>query len=455
VDESDAYVFNTTTEEFDAQAQSLANARAKMLMFADKMLLMNGTQFRSMTSAGTWTTVGGSPPAATFGTVLAERCLVGGISGSEHLFYVSGIRDETVWDASLAVIVDSAERSAGLTNLGRLGPNVIVQTRQSTHSYQLSSDNPRDWDSSDVSTLVGATCHTGWVEVEGVRGGDTSKSYAFFWSNNGPAMLTYSYGRPSLVSLADPIMRCVRGEVYQGMPALEPSRAGDVQAAYVPQYGQVRFAVTSYGGSRNDMILWVDVESAIDYADGKLDYPYWGVRDNAGLGYVPCDSLFTVRVDENSHPSATGQERGFGGRSGVVYEYDAPATYTDQGQPINLDVRRRGFDGQDEQVQSFHKSMRGARIRATQVSADLLVTLTADGGMSSGSAVVPLSANLTLWGGSTWGGGKWNGGDFISKRGDAAVGGTRFELRMHDDGGISEPFQIDGYEVFGYVEDRR
>jgi len=455
VNTGDAYLYNTATGEFDAQSQGLANAAPKMLVFNDKLLLMNGTNFRSMTSAGTWTAVGGSPPAAQFGTVHAERLLVAGVSGSEHLFYPSGIRDETDWDASLAVIVDSAEASSGLTNLGRLGPYVIVQTRQSTHAYQLSTDNPRDWDNFDISGTVGIVTHRSWIEVEGAKGGDQSKSYAFFWSNNGPYMLSYSGSRPTLVSLMDPIMRSVRGEAYQSAPALEASRYNQVEAAYVPEFGQVRFGVSSLGSSANDLILWVDVESAIDFADGKIEYPYWGIRDNANLGYVPCDALFTARVDSSGHPSAAGQERCFGARNGVVYEYDAPSVYLDQGSQIPIDMRRRGYSGEEEGVASFHKSVRGCRTHATQVAGDLYVEIIADGGTRSGTATIDLSANLTVWGGSTWGGGKWNSGEFVSERADAAVGGTRFELRMFDNGNIQGAFMIDAWELFGYVEDRR
>jgi hypothetical protein len=313
VNTGDAYVFNTTTDEFDAQGLGLANAAPAMFTFADKLLLMNGTDFRTMTSAGTWTTVAGAP-AAKFGTVHSERALVAGVAGSEHLFYVSGIRDETDWDVTLAVIVDSAANSAGLTNLGRLGPYVIVQTAQSTHAYELNTDNPRDWDTFDISGTVGAVTHRSWAQVEAVGGGDTSKSYAFFWGVNGPHMMTYSGSKPSLVSLVDPIMRACRGEAFQNMPALDPTKYDQVEAVYVPELGQVRFGVTAAGGLSNDTILWVDVESAIDFADGKEDYCFWGVRDNEGLGYVPCDVLFTARVDTNGHPATDGLERCSGGQ---------------------------------------------------------------------------------------------------------------------------------------------
>ena len=455
VNTGDVFEYNTSTRAFDAKSQSLANARPDLFMFANKLLLLNGTQFRSRTSAGTWTAVSGSPPAAKFGTVHAGRALVAGVSGSEHLFYPSGVRDETDWDTSLAVIVDSAEGTSGLTNLGRLGPYMIVQTPSSTHAYQLSTDNPRDWDNFDISTQVGATVHTAWVEVERAKGNEM-RSYSFFWGYGGPYMLAHTGSKPALLGLMDPIMRSVRGTEYQDFPALDVSRYGSVSAAYEEETGRVLFGVTKQGDAENNLILWVDVESAVAFADGQVEYPFWGLRDNVNLGYFPSDVLFTAQVDSTGLPSATGQRRVLAGRNGVVFELHVPGLYEDHGEPLPFEAVRAGYDGAEDGVRSFIKSMRHARVRATQIGGgELYVDLIADGGQNTGTATLDLDAGLTTWGGSTWGGGRWNAGEFRTIRGDFGVNGERFAVRLYDEGNIEGEFQIDGWEIDGYVEDRR
>lgn len=456
VNTTDAHIYNTTTKQFDAQSLSLANERPGIFMYNGYMLLFNGTQQKQLSAAGTWTAISGSPPAAKFGTVHASRALIGGISGSENTFWVSGINDHETWDASLAVVVDQTPGSGAMTNLARLGPFVIVQTRQSTHAYQLTTDNPRDWDNFDISPSVGAIHHRSWCTVDGTPKGEDD-SYAFFWGDGGPYMLTQGgEGDPTLIGLADPIMRSTRGKAYQEFPALQVSQYAKVESCYVPEYGQVRFGLTEYGSSSNDIVLWIDVESAIEFAEGQEEYPFWGLRNNDGLGYFPCEALFSARVDEDGVPSTTGEVRCFGGRDGVIYEMDAPSTYEDNGEPIAFDVRKRGYDGSEDGVRAYVKSIINGRIRATQVgSSELYVDVVADGGNASDSATLDLDAGLITWDGSTWDGGKWNDGEFRTMRADVAVNGERFEVRLYDNGNIREAFQIDGWQLEGFLEDRR
>ncbi|ANS05237.1 hypothetical protein [uncultured Mediterranean phage] len=457
VNASDAHLYNTTTKQFVAQSQSLANARPDQFMFADKMLLLNGTNFKSMTSSGTWANVTGSPPAAKFGTVHANRAIVSGVSGSEHLFYPSGINDENSWDATLAVVVEGSEGSSGITNLGRLGSTMIVQTSRSTHSYTLSSENPRDWDNTDVAGTVGNVHHRTWVEVDTAAQGE-DQAAAFFWSTDGPCLITMPShgGRPSVVSLMDPIMRSTRGSDYQNFPALNVGRFANIESTYVPELGQVRFGVAKKASAENDLILWIDVESAIAFSDGEIEYPYWGLRKSDELGYFPCDVLFTAQVDEAGVPSTTGMDRCIGGRNGVFFEMDAPGTFDDNGQSISFDVRRRGYDGSDEGVRVLVKAIKHTRVRATQVGGgELYVDLIADGGNDSGTATLNLDAGLTTWDGSSWDGGTWNDGALRTLRGDYGVLGERFEVRLYDNGNISEPFQLDGWQLEGFLEDRR
>ena len=139
-----------------------------LLMFADEMMIMNGSEMLRLNSSDTITTAT-TAPLGSFGTVHANRLVVAGVSNAKHIFYPSGVRDPSAFTLANGVVVTTT-RGEELRNLGSLGKLMIAQTDAATIAYLLSSNNPRDWDRRDVSSLVGCVGHRAYIEVDRGRG---------------------------------------------------------------------------------------------------------------------------------------------------------------------------------------------------------------------------------------------------------------------------------------------
>ncbi len=464
------YRWNSGDQVFADEGRTVANEQSHGVMFANRLILMNGEDFLSMTSVGSWTTVeqlpeiegGGDGRIPRFGAMHAERLCVAGVSGNEHYIYPSAVRDENDFELQNIIVVE-VPHDPGITNLANLGPFLVAQTQNGTIVYQKGVESPRDWGKWDVSMDIGCVSHRAWCTVSRGRG-DNNRSYGFFWDRDeGPFMMMTTGGdRPVLIPLGDPIRHAIEGRERQGLPGLATAMVDQIQAVYAPEFNQVRFSCAQAGSTENNCYLAVDVDSAIAFGAGMLEYPHWVLRDNPNLELLqwtpafPVSFMLPIRVGADGYPSSLGRRATHCGRAGILYRMDAPDTYLDLGQPIPLDIVRSGYSGRNDGLHNFNVAVAWAHLSATRVpDGRITMQIWNDGRGQSNSADIDLSLGLTLWGRSTWGGGFWGGREFINTRADFGINGTNFIVRLYDNGIIRNTFKVDSWELSGYVEDRR
>jgi len=467
---ADLWTYDNNTKTFSAQSRTIANdVRVDMIMFADKLHILDGVTLQTMTSGKTWATPGDATYSnpCFFGAVYANRLIIAGNATYPYSFFPSGLRDSGTWDASLAVDVTGAQGEQ-ITALGTMGQFLIVGGRTFTRAYYLGTASPRDWDWDEISALTGPAHHASFVSIPSTHG-QSGRNVAFFWSVDGPMMLIQEgEGIPKMVSLVPPIVKAVRGLDHQDLDGLAVDRYSDVQGVYVPEYDEVRFSVTKKttfagGVSKHDECYCLNLTSALRSAQGQQGaYPYWRVRNNTNKS-LPVQTIFQARMHPDSHlPSNVGVVRCLCAQDGYVYEMDSRAQYKDSIEgteySISMLARRDGYDGVEDGVRNHTKSARQVYARTTLVgNYDLFIKLVADGGAREKSKSVDLSGDLNEWGDSRdWGDGTlWNAGDFVNARATPAVLGKKFDIEFYDNGNIEGEFQMNSFSILGFVEDRR
>ena len=470
---ADLYFFNTSDSTWTAQSRTIANdKRVNLLMFANKLHVIDGTTLQTWTGSA-WATPGDSTYSnpCSIGCVYANRLILAGNANFPFTFFPSGIRDSGTWDAALSVDVTGAHGEK-ITSIGTLGSFLIVGGRTFTRSFYLGTASPYDWDNDHISTLIGPSCQSSFVSIPAVQG-QTGRNVAFFWSTDGPMMLYQKdNGLPTLLDLSSPLAKASRGIEYQGLPAMAIDRFNDVVGTYVPEFDEVRFAVTKKttfstlgASSQNDMLLCLSLTSALGFAMGKAEYPYWRIRDNESKD-LPVSTIFSARIHPDSNaPNTAGVLRCLSAKNGWVYEMDSVAQDDDsiEGTEYGIPfyIRRDGYDGMEDRIRQNEKSLRSAYFRATLVGdSKLYARAIADGGARFSEVEVDLSGDLAKWGSEsstgTWGNGLlWNAGEFVNQRGLMGTLGRKFDLEIYDNGNIKGDFQVNSWSLLGYVEDRR
>ena len=464
---TDLHSLDVSTRKLGSSIATLADTVPDMLMFADKVHIIDGTTLRTMTSGKVFATPGDGTYAnpCSFGTVYANRLILAGNSTYPFNFFPSGVRDSATWDGSLAPTVTSVAGEE-VKCLGVCGSFLIVGGRTYTRAYYLGTASPRDWDWEEVSSLTGPISHRSFVHVPRAKG-LSGRNYSFFWSDNGPMMLAQvGQAIPALYDLWRPIEQSVRGVEHQSMPALDRSAFDEVEAVYVPEYNEVRFTcrkLSSPAATQNDIILCVDVETAIDFSMGEAGYPFWRIRDNPSVSIASSCTFLARMADNTALPSVTGVPKAIVGKDGIFYQMDSVNQYVDDpsGAVVPFYVRRDGFDGHGDGIRERTKSPRRIYIRSNQTGAfTITAQLVTDGGKIVTPTEISLDEGLALWStdsvDGTWGDGTaWNAGEFSVKRGGLAGPGKKFDLELFDDGNILDDFQINSLTLAGIVEDRR
>tara|TARA_R110002073_G_scaffold141383_7_gene292501 strand:- start:1301 stop:2953 length:1653 start_codon:yes stop_codon:yes gene_type:complete len=436
--------------------------RPSALMFADKMHVFDGHTLRAVDHSGTVTTPGSSDiNTSKFGVVYANRLMAFGNASFPSYFYPSDVRDSSVWNADYAIRITNTYGEE-IKGAGVLGPFLIVGGRTFTRAYYLGTASPYDWDHDSISDQIGPINFQSFVVAS--RGtGNGLQNYGFFWSEEGPMMVVQSgNSMPSLVPLHEPIRNLVRGIDYQGLDGLAPEYFSNVEGVWVPEYNEVRFAVTGKGKTENSMLLCLNLDSAIAHSQGAEGaYPMWRIRNNYNLNsnVFPSTTLFSVQVNSSGVPNTSGQRRAFCGRDGLVYEMDAEVTSKDDGTLMPMYIYRDGYDGHRDGIRENTKSLRQLNLRATQEgNFTLKARCAGDGGVST--TEIDIARGLNLWTSDDttgrWGdGGRWNSGEFVTQRAGVGVLGKKFELEIYDEGAIEAPIQINSWTLMGYAEDRR
>jgi len=459
-------VFNTD-RSWSEQTPTFAQVRPSVNMFGNRMVILDGSTLRSWTGSA-WATPGNSTVnPCTFAVVYKNRLICFGDPSNPYYFYPSDIRtrmnwDGTDWDANYAVEVTDS-RGEEIKGAMVVGSFLIVGGRTFTHAHVAGSKSRYDWDWDELSSHVGPINFESCLSISRAYGNDL-QNYGFFWSEEGPMMVVQQgQGLPSVLPLWESIRYAVRGETYQGMTGLNTALFSKIETVWDVESREVRFACASSASSENDMLLCLDLDSAIRFALGAGDdpqaYPYWRVRNNSTWNF-PAQAVGTVQVDDSTGlPSTTGRNKTLIGRDGYLYEMDSDTSCYDMGvYPIRLVVTRDGYDGFADRIREHTKSLRQVRVRTTQEgNYKLYVRMRADGGRVSTPAEIDLSSGLLLWGdGRSWGDGtRWNSGEFVTERGGVGLLGQKFDMDMYDDGNIRAPVQINSWAFMGYTEDRR
>jgi len=482
VSNAEMYVYNTSNNTFDTpQNRTISeNTRPTLLMFADKLHLINGNGLQHSTSAldgsGSWTAAGDSTFAdpCTIGTVYASRLILSGNTNYKNTVFYSDVLNSstTSWDGAHSITITNISGDA-VSCLGTIGSNLIIGGRSFIRSYYLGTGGATDWDYDEVSTIIGPTSHHSFVSIPSTHG-KVGLNLAMFWTAEGPMMLMQQgQGSPQLINIASPIIRAVRGEDFQGVGGLDVDSYGDVQGVYVPEYDEVRFAVrtndyANNSGTQHDVLYCCNITSAINYAQGAGGiYPYWRIRSNKASNSLrlPVNTLITARIHPTTHlPNSNGVIRCLCAQDGHVYEMDATSQFKDEikGTDYNIRMvaRRDGYDGLDDGVRNNVKSLRSIYSRNTRSGIyNLKIRVVADGGANEANADVDLSGGTGFgyWGdGREWGDGTvWNSGDFINSRAQFGISGRKFDIELYDNGEIASTFQTNSFSMIGYVEDRR
>lgn len=467
--------YNSATLTMDKVpgGSTLGQVRPYLTMFADQLHIMDGSQMLKMNSSRTLTNAGGTTygGAARFGRVYANRLVIGGDATEPYSFFPSNVRNSSIFQGKNTVDVANVHGDE-VGGMGLCGSFLIVGGERWCRSYYLGTASPRDWDWDDVSTLMGPASFSSMVDIPAIRG-DRTTNACLFWAREGPMMVAqFQSGTPRMFNLWFPIRYAIEGEAYEGMPDFDPACYDDVTATYVPEFDEVRFSVrtqdrTDQSGLSDaspDLCLCVNLSSCLAYASdpGKMA-PMWRIRDNAG-NYLPLRTLSTARISTISgFPATTGRERVLCGANGQIYEMDARNRSRDLingvEYPISFEVRRDGYDGQEDSVRVNTKVARTmyARTRQTQASELYLAIIPETGnGIDTTISLPPQS----VWSGDvaegTWGnGGLWSGTGFSIRRAQFQVIGKKFSIELYDNGNLEGGFQLGDWTLLGTLEDRR
>jgi hypothetical protein len=477
---ADMYVYGSGAFATPQNRTIAENIRPDLVMFADKLHVIDGTELKASTYAldgsGSWTSPGDSTYAdpCTIGTVYANRLILSGSTSATYKNHVfpSGVRDSTTWDPNIAIQITNISGDT-VSCLGTIGSNLIIGGRTFIRSYYLGTGGATDWDYDEVSNLIGPSSHKSFVSIPSTHG-KVGLNLAMFWTAEGPMMLMkQGQSSPQLINIGSPIVRSVRGEDFQGVGGLDVDSYGDVQGVYVPEYDEVRFAVrtndyANQSGTQHDILYCCNITSAINYAQGTQGvYPYWRIRSNKASNSVrlPVNTLFSARIHPTTHlPDSNGVIRCLCAQDGFVYEMDASNQFVDKIKDTDYNIRmvarRDGYDGLEDGVRNNIKSLRSIYTRNTRSGIyTLKIKVVADGGSTESSANVDLSggSGFGYWGdGREWGDGSlWNAGDFINSRAQFGILGRKFDIELFDNGEIASTFQTNSFSMIGYVEDRR
>lgn len=454
---TDAYVLNTTTREFTAQSLTLANAQPDLQMFADKLLLFNGTDEKSY-DGSSWANLSGSPPSGTIVTTHANRAIVSGVSGSPYEFYYSGVRNPNSWDTSNDKVIVGGTSGEAITAMTTLGSYLLVCTLRASWIYQQSATNPADWDFETISD--DASQSAGCVANNILSVTRSGVYMAFAWDQRGPVVFYRIGNSVSVKPLWEPIYDIVQGNTDAPLEGLNTAAYSDVRIGYQEALQEVHFACAKTGDSENNVHLVYDLQSILEYINGNREQPIVWIKDNANTDWYPGDCLFPVRVGSDGLPSSTGFNRLFGGRQGVIYELDAPDVWTDAGNTIPHEMVRAGFSGVEDGVGDYRKVCNRIRIRGTHDGGYAInAQISADGDVSVDNDLIPLDSGVGLWNdGGVWTTdpniSTWNAQGNKSARGNLAVYGETFEAYLYDSGAINGFFELSEIALEGRIYER-
>jgi len=454
---SEGWVYNASTEVFDAGSLTLTDGDTSMLFFADQLLLANGTEFKDY-DGSSWGDVSGSPPLGTLLAPHANRAIVSGRAAAPYEFYYSGVRNSDSWDVSNDKVIVGGTSGEVLTGMGTLGRWLVVGSQFNTWVYLQSASNPGDWDFINLSETVGPCAHKSMFEcvARGMR-------MTLFWTPDGPVVIYQRGDEVGMKPLWNPIYKMVGGVTEAPLDGINTARFSQISGDYNPELSQACFGVPKEGQVENNMVLAYDVDGLVAYIEGQIDEPIVTVNDNGNSGVYPCDNLMQVRVDENTGlPSTTGKNRFYGGRDGDLWRHEQPSKYKDADDvPVSFWVIRDGFNGEEEGVGGFEKVATRGRVEGTQ-NGGFAVTLTvsADSGSEAQTKTLSLDGDLGLWGdGANWSTNpsvsKWNQATIKKVRGDYGVHGANFRLQATDYGAINNKFEMSELSVDGQIYERQ
>lgn len=458
------HIFDPSTRTLSEQSVTCARTKPWMGMFANKLYVLDGNTIRAKDMSHTWTTPGtATVNASTFGVVYANRLICFGASPYE---FNPSATSAATWD-DFEIVIATNVGGEPIKGAARCGRWLLVGGDSWLRAYQLGTASAYDWDWESVSEEVGPVNWQSMKTITRTRGGN-QPSFCAIWTKQGPSVcVDTGQGPPRIVTLHDPLRRMCMGQTYQGLQGLNINRFDQIEASWCPEYNQVRFACSWAGSSAHRVILSCDADSIVRYAmtadsEAPLDdptlYPYWSIRDNSAFDF-PVSTLFSMEVDPDTGlPSTTGLRRTFCAEDGLVYEMDALDSSKDLNiHPIAIEARRDGFDGAEDRIREREKSLRGVKVRTTQVgNYNLKVRVVADGGKATSEDSIDLSNGILLYGDSRlWGDGNlWNQGEFVTEEAGLACLGQKFDITIYDEGSVEAPVEINSLAPWGYVEDR-
>jgi hypothetical protein len=459
------YAFDGVSAYTD-QGVSLAQVRPSVFSFNNKMCVLDGTTFRTCDASGTWATPGNTLiNDCLIGTVYANRAIVAGSAAQPYTFSPSNVRDVTTFDTSEEVDVTTAGGEK-IVGVGKCGSHLIVMGSSYTRSYSLDAGHPKDWEWWGLSDLLGITSPHSFTEVPRAKG-NAGVNLAFFWTSEGPVMVAQiGTSIPTLHPLWYPLLQAVQGTEFEGVPALSMADYGGVTSAWVPHKNEVIFSVkkkttAAVANSRNDMLLCLDLDSALRVATNPDEEPTWRIRDNTS-SRLPVSTIFPVKLNPATGlPSTSGQRRLMSAQNGYVYEHFAQEVYKDDGIAFGFEARRTGYNGEEDGVRPFIKSPRYIKARVSQVAdGEIYAQLIVNGAGYSSTTTLSLDQFLVIWSTNTddgtWGDGSvWNGAEAVPVRGEFGLTGDDFDLRVYDEGTIDDAtLVIYSWDILGGLEDR-
>lgn len=464
-----AYKFNTVGSSWAQQSPTFAQKTPSTFMFANALVVLDGTTLRAMNSSNVWSTPGDADYSnpCKFGTVYANRAVISGHATYPYTFFPSDSRTNT-WDVDESVDVTSTYGEQ-ITAIFKCGQFLIVGGRTFTRAYYLGSANSKDWDWDELSSLTGPVDFKSTVEVSLTRG-NVHNNYSFFYGDQGPMMIAQQGGAlPSLIPMWESLEKSFRGTEHEDVPAIDITTVDQIQCNYVPELREIRFAAikkttqSSETDPRKDIMYCLHLPSAIAFAQSGMDprqAPAWRLRHNVNMEF-PASTLFQCQVNpDTGAPSTTGQMKLMSARDGYVYEMDAKYTYQDQGDNIDFRIRYDGIDGEQDGVDHYTKSAQDVFFKANQVGDYTLYIQIVGDGKSSSIQGLELSEDSVAWSASTedgtWGdGADWNEGGFAPFRAKVGALGKKFDVDIYDYGAISAELQLSDLEVGGMIEGAR
>lgn len=457
---TDVWLFSNATRAFTAQSKSLDGTVPSMFMFGNEAIILTATDEHAYNGSA-WNALTGSPPNGALGTVHNNRIIRAGDSTNPHLFYYSGVRNRNSWDTTHDFVVVTVPLGEEITGVGSLGTDLVVFTRHSTLLYWQNPNSPGDWDRVDISNMVGNVAHHSYTEISHLPFG-----MAVFWADEGP-MLLYRLGneRPVMRPLWEFIYDMVQGRTSNSnAEGVLDTRWANIVSGYQPSIQEVRFAATKVGSSENNVLICFDLRTLLAFIAGNVEAPAISIKDNVTTNIYPGDALFNIRIaDATGLPSATGRDKQFAGRNGIIYELDQ-GTKDDEKKEntaIPMFFTKSGYSGAEDGIGEIEKVVTNLRISATQdVNYAVNADVSADGGQNVGTVLIDLDAGLGAWSdGGLWTEdpslGTWNGAVVKAARGDLGARGKVFELSVYDQGGLSGDWEMDRIVIEGLVYERQ